>query len=169
MAEKGYTTINCIRCNKPMNIRNDYVKKHSGVCMCCQKKGNKQAYKDGRTKTRLYHIWIGLKFRRYKKYNPKILFTSWEHFKEWALNNGYQDNLTIDRINNKGDYSPKNCQWITLEENAGKDKIIFSNNEKIKIFLERKQLGLTQREMAKKLNVSRNTIQRAEKYAKGVI
>ena len=38
--------------------------------------------------------------------NPKT-------FEDWALNNGYKDNLTIDRINSDKDYSPDNCRWIT--------------------------------------------------------
>ena len=40
------------------------------------------------------------------------------HFEEWALANGYEDNLTIDRKNETKDYSPDNCRWITMEENA---------------------------------------------------
>ena len=43
--------------------------------------------------------------------NPKT-------FEDWALNNGYKDNLTIDRINSDKDYSPDNCRWITLIDNA---------------------------------------------------
>ena len=43
--------------------------------------------------------------------NPKA-------FEEWAINNGYSDNLTIDRINPNGDYAPDNCRWILQEENA---------------------------------------------------
>lgn len=43
--------------------------------------------------------------------NPKL-------FEEWALANGYNDNLTIDRINGDKDYCPENCRWITLEENS---------------------------------------------------
>lgn len=39
-------------------------------------------------------------------------------FEEWSLNNGYKDNLTIDRINEDKDYSPDNCRWITHNENA---------------------------------------------------
>ena len=39
-------------------------------------------------------------------------------FQDWALNNGYKDNLTIDRINSDKDYSPDNCRWITLNDNA---------------------------------------------------
>lgn len=163
-----YFLINCKKCDKEMKIREDYVLKHSGVCHSCQKKGNKQALKHGDYKERLYKIWLGLSHRRYKKYNPKICneWLDYENFRSWALNNGYSENLTIDRINNYGDYEPSNCQWITLEENAGKDKRIFSVKEKMKIYKLRKELGLTQVEMAKRLNVSRNTIQRAEKYAK---
>ena len=87
-------------------------------------------------------------------------------FKEWALANGYHDNLTLDRIDNKGDYEPNNCQWITLNENAGKDKQLFNKHQKKAICNLRKTMGITQIEMAKKLGVSRNTIQRLEKEIK---
>lgn len=44
----------------------------------------------------------------------------WKHnflaFKEWALANGYTDNLTIDRIDVNGNYEPKNCRWVTMYE-----------------------------------------------------
>ena len=39
-------------------------------------------------------------------------------FEEWALDNGYQDGLTVDRIDESKDYSPDNCRWITLSDNA---------------------------------------------------
>lgn len=41
-----------------------------------------------------------------------------KQFERWALDNGYEETLTIDRINEIEDYSPNNCRWITLEENA---------------------------------------------------
>jgi DNA-binding XRE family transcriptional regulator len=69
-------------------------------------------------------------------------------------------------MDSKGNYEPANCQWITHEENSAKDKRIFSKEECVEIYKQRKQMGLTQKEMATLLNVSRNTIQRAEKSAK---
>jgi hypothetical protein len=55
------------------------------------------------------------------------------NFKDWALNNGYSDNLTIDRINVKGNYEPSNCCFISNKENAGKDKIKISKEAYLKI------------------------------------
>ena len=45
--------------------------------------------------------------------NPKL-------FEEWAINNGYNDTLTIDRIDEDKDYCPDNCQWISRAENSRK-------------------------------------------------
>ena len=40
------------------------------------------------------------------------------NFCEWALHNGYSNKLTIDRINNNGNYEPSNCKWSTYKEQA---------------------------------------------------
>ena len=39
-----------------------------------------------------------------------------KNFKDWAIANGYEDSLTIDRIDVNGDYTPSNCRWITQKE-----------------------------------------------------
>ena len=93
------------------------------------------------SKTRLYRIWNGMKQRcnnpkssTWKWYGGKgvKVCDEWENnflnFKEWALSNGYNDNLTIDRIDPLEDYSPENCQWLTISENAA--KAVFSRDQK---------------------------------------
>lgn len=47
----------------------------------------------------------------------------YSNFEKWALNNGYSDNLTIDRIDSNGNYEPNNCQWITRADNTKKSHI----------------------------------------------
>lgn len=79
--------------------------------------------------TRLYNIWKGMKKRcgyqkavNYKNYGGRGIkvCSAWEKsfsaFREWALQNGYQDDLTIDRVDNNGNYEPGNCRWVTMKE-----------------------------------------------------
>lgn len=65
-------------------------------------------------------------FKAYKNYGGKGIsicaewLTSFENFYNWAVSNGYQNHLTIDRIDVNGNYEPNNCQWITRSENTKK-------------------------------------------------
>lgn len=60
----------------------------------------------------------------YNRYGGKgiVVCDEWKNnflaFYNWAINNGYSDNLTIDRINYTGNYEPSNCRWITAKEQA---------------------------------------------------
>ena len=85
--------------------------------------------KTGKNASRLYNIWLGMRTRcnnpnnhTYAYYGSRGIKVcdEWADdylaFKSWALANGYADGLSINRIDNDGDYSPSNCNWATQSE-----------------------------------------------------
>ena len=87
-----------------------------------------------KNKSRLYTIWEAMKrrcynpnCRPYKYYGGKGVkvcdeWLEYPGFKSWAIANGYTDSLSIDRLDSNGDYTPENCQWITMSENISRAK-----------------------------------------------
>ena len=97
-------------------------------------------YKHGLRRTRLFSIWANMltrchnpKFIRYYRYGGRgiTVCDEWRNdfmsFYNWAMANGYDDSLTIDRINNDGNYEPSNCRWVTIKiqcNNRGNNHIV---------------------------------------------
>ena len=116
----------------------------------------------GYRKTREYTIWANMIQRcnnenspRYNDYggrNIKVCeeWTSAINFIEWAHNNGYEDNLSLERIDVNGNYEPSNCTWIELDEQA-KNK-----RNSIKVIIDNEELSL--KEASIKYNVPKQTI-----------
>jgi hypothetical protein len=115
-------------------------------CGCLAKeKLIQRNYKHGKRYTRLYNIWRDMIRRcenetRYahEYYHDKgiTVYTEWRKnfnsFFEWSVNNGYSDDLTIDRINTNGNYEPDNCRWVTMKvqgNNKSNNHLISFNNE----------------------------------------
>lgn len=83
----------------------------------------------------LYRKWSGMisrttnkKEMSYKNYGQRgiIVCDKWRNdfleFYNWAIKNGWEKGLTIDRIDVNGNYEPSNCQWLTMKENTMKDR-----------------------------------------------
>lgn len=97
----------------------------SHQCMQCAKTTHEQ------TGTHLYRMWEHMiqrcenpnatAYKYYGKRGIKIC-AEWRKnfttFRQWALEHGYREDLTIDRIDNDGDYEPGNCQFLTRSENS---------------------------------------------------
>lgn len=112
----------------------------------------------GASNTQLYKCWVWMRKRcrdpadsknkRYAGRGIKVCDewdNNFETFKEWAINNGYEKGLTIDRINNDGDYQPDNCRWITRKQQ--------NNNRNDNIRIEYKGEIKTLHEWTDQLNI----------------
>lgn len=128
----------------------------------CPIKKHGNNYIHGDTGTKLYHTWYAIKQRcyytkhiGYKHYGGRgiRMFKEWRDdylaFKKWSIENGYNDNLTIDRIDVNGDYTPDNCRWV--------DTIIQANNKRNNILFTYKGKTQSLKLWCKELGVSYKT------------
>lgn len=112
--------------NTYMANTSDLVSGHAKSCGCNQHNGRKT---HGMSYTSLHKRWRSIKDRcgnplckRYADYGGRgiTICDEWEKdftaFMEWALSHGYEESLTIDRIDVNGNYEPGNCRWIPLKE-----------------------------------------------------
>ena len=120
-------------------------------------------YNHGLSRKRVYRILISMKTRcynkkvnEYKEYGGRgiIVCADWlndfMNFYNWSMKNGYSDTLSIDRIDNDGNYEPNNCRWATMKEQ--------SNNNRHNRFITYNDETKTMKEWCEKLNLGYNTI-----------
>ena len=110
----------------------------------------------------IYAIWQSMKTRclcksnkRYKDYGGRgiIICQEWlifQEFRKWSMENGYKKGLSLDRIDNNGNYCPENCRWT--------DYMTQANNKRTNKIIEYKGIKLTEAQWAEKLGIKLGTL-----------
>lgn len=134
-------------------------------CLVKEKLTNKT---HGMSNTRIYKIYKGMLQRcfcktakAYPNYGGRgiIVCDEWKkdfmNFYNWAIANGYTDELTIDRINVNGNYCPKNCRWITKAEqsrNTRSNHFLTFNGKTQTICEWSREMNIDHRKICKRIN-----------------
>ncbi len=120
-------------CGNIKEVSGRNLKSGSTLSCGCYSKDNRKKFSTthGMSDTRIYIIWCSLKRRcfyknaaYYQNYGGRgiTVCNEWRHnfmnFYNWAIFNGYEEHLTIERVNNDGNYEPSNCTWIPLSEQS---------------------------------------------------
>lgn len=134
-------------------------------CGCYHEERNVAAHTiHGGSSSRLYTTWAAMRARctnpdhdNFTRYGGRGVtvcpeWESFEIFRDWALANGYRDDLTIDRIDNDGPYSPSNCRWATRAEQQ--------NNTRRNIHVTYMGQTMTLMEAARASGIAYNTLRR---------
>ena len=125
--KKAYWLCQC-ECGKKKTICTANLKSgHSKSCGCLNREAKYKTHE--KTNTRIYGIYNGIKTRCYNKNMNMYKYyggrgikmcdewkNNFESFYQWSINNGYRDELTIDRIDVNKNYEPNNCRWIPMNE-----------------------------------------------------
>lgn len=141
-------------------------KGNTNSCGCLQAEltsKRSRIHGDGDGHERLYRIWKAMKERcyypkniDYSMYGGRGIFvcdewkSSYVTFKKWALQNGYEANKTIDRIDVNREYSPSNCRWATPLEQA--------NNTRRNVHITYKGITKTVSEWSKETGINAHTL-----------
>jgi hypothetical protein len=167
-----YWICNC-DCGKILSVRQDHLL--SGATKSCGCLGRENSIKahlgksfnttHGLSNKRLYKIWYGMLERCYKLKHQAFddyggrgitVCSDWRNdvtaFYQWAIKNGYSDNLTLDRIDVNGNYDPSNCQWATWKQQ--------NSNKRNNHLIEYQGIKMTLSEWANSIGIDKRLLDR---------
>lgn len=140
------------------------IKPKNTCCKNCHPKNKKYVTNimlNGKL-TELYNVWRSMRQRTkdincycYKDYGGRGIKVceEWENydvFYDWSMKNGYDKNLTLDRINNDGSYEPNNCRWTSMKEQC--------NNRRNNVTILFKDKNYTLQQLADILGTNQETL-----------
>lgn len=166
---RKYLTCKC-DCGNIVEVRKDSIgdtKNKTNSCGCQKKESvAKHVVKNHKHKqsgTKLYKTWQSMKRRcndptnkSYKYYGGRGIrvcdewLKDFQPFYDWAMTNGYKNTLTIDRINNDGNYEPSNCRWVGNVEQC--------NNRRSNIIINHNGVDITLKELSEAIGLPYTTL-----------
>lgn len=158
----------CLICGNIKECREDNLKRYKS-CGCLKFK-NLNKITHGMSKDPLYKRWHTIRQRCFNPNTPTYehyggrgikMCDEWndnfESFYEWSINSGYKKELTLDRIDNNGNYEPGNCRWTTMKEQT--------NNRRVNVIVEYAGEKMTLREASRKSGFNHKALE--TRYRRG--
>ena len=166
-------------CGNTCEVRSANLQRGATVsCGCFGKEQRAKAnIKHHKTNTKIYGVWSGMVQRctnpktiNYHNYGGRgiTVCDEWLHdfraFYDWAMANGYKDDLTIDRIDSNGNYEPSNCRWATRTEqnnNTRRNHFITYNGKTQTLAQWAKEYNIPYKRLCERINQSHWNIEKA--------
>lgn len=165
-------------CGQSKDVPESYlIKGITRSCGCLRsEKSYERRIKHGGSHHKLYRVWQGMKRRCYRKSTPEYrlyggkgvyVCDEWHDFGEfmrWSLENGYQDGLSIDRIDSNGPYSPGNCRWtdsITQNNHTSRNHMLTFNGKTMSMADWARETGISYNAIKSRINKHGWSVERA--------